>query len=50
MHINTQHNYHKKVYIETPKIFYYDTHKIIKNIYIFFSFIYKNGPRKYHFL
>ena len=50
MHIDTQHNYHKKVYIETPKIFYYDTHKIIKYIYIFFSFIYKNGPRKYHFL
>ena len=23
-------NYHKKVYIETPKIIYHDTHKIIK--------------------
>ena len=41
MHINTQHNYHKTVYIETPKIFYYDTHKIIKSIYIYmFIYIY----------
>ena len=39
MHINKQHNYHKKVYIETPKIFYYDTHKIIKNIYIYIFFL-----------
>ena len=30
MHVNTQNNYHKKVYIETPKIFYFDTGKIIK--------------------
>ena len=33
MHINTQNNYHKKVYIETTKIFYHDTHKIIKNFF-----------------
>ena len=33
MHINTQNNYHKKVYIETPKIFYHDTHKIIKKFF-----------------
>ena len=32
---------------ETPKIFYYDTHKIIKK---FFSCIYKNGPTKYYVL
>ena len=46
--MSTQNNYHKKVYIETPKIFYYDTHNIIKKL--FFSCIYKNGSRKYHFL
>ena len=39
MHINTQNNYHKKVYIETPKIFYHDTHKIIKK---FFFLVYIN--------
>ena len=42
IHINTHNNYHKKVYIETPKIFYHDTHKIKKKT-IFFSCIYKNG-------
>ena len=35
---------------ETPKIFYYDTHKIINKIIIFFSCIYKNGPTKYYVL
>ena len=38
VHINKHNNYHKKVYIETPKIFYYDAHKIIKK-YIFFLYI-----------
>ena len=49
IYINYTRNYHKKVYADTPKIFYYDTHKIIKK-YIFFSRIYKNGPRKYYVL
>ena len=36
IHINIQNNYHKKVCIQTPKIFYYDTHKIIlKNVFLF---------------
>ena len=35
IHINTYDNYYKKVYKETPKIFYHDTDKIIKK-YIFF--------------
>ena len=48
IYIKTQNNYYKKVYIETPKIFYYDTHKIIKKI--FFSCIYQNGPRNYYVL
>ena len=37
IHINTHNNYHKKVYIKTPKIFYYDTHKIIKKFSFSFS-------------
>ena len=48
IHINTHNNYHNKVYIETPKIFYHDTHKILKKH--FFSCIYKNGWRKYYVL
>ena len=48
IHINTQNNFHKKVYIETPRMFYYDIHKIIKNFF-FLSYI-KNGPRKYYVL
>ena len=35
IHINTHNNYRKKVYIETPKIFYHDTHKILKKCFFF---------------
>ena len=28
-----KNTYHKKAYIETPEIFYYDAHKIIKNFF-----------------
>ena len=49
IHKNTQNNYHKKVYIEAPKIFYHDTHKILKK-HIYFSCIYKNGSRKCYVL
>ena len=35
IHINTHNNYHKKYTLETPKILYHDTHKIIRKNFFF---------------
>ena len=47
MHINTHNNYHKKIYIETPKIYNHCTHIqiiIIKTLLLFF-FIRMSGKK-----